>query len=75
MTTITVKAQQHDGTMMFNETSSEKTRHDMIAAATLTLSSTGGVIKCDETNLDPIKYLVIAGSNFAVQDNEQTWIE
>lgn len=75
MTTITVKAQKHDGTETFSETSTEKTRHEMIASATLTLSSTGGVIKCDETNLDPVKYLVVAGSNFAVQDNEQAWIE
>ena len=75
MTTITVKAQTHDGAETFSETSTEKTRHDMIASATQTLIARGGVIKCDETNLDTVKYLVVAGSGFAIQDNEQTWIE
>ena len=68
--TTTVQAQKHDGTITYDVTSTTKTRHEMIKEAVSTLFETGGVIKSGDT-----KYLVIAGSSFAVQDNEQAWVE
>lgn len=67
--THTVQAQTHQGVTTFNKTSDVETKHEMITDAVDTLLATGGVIKCGDT-----KYLVTAGNDYAVQDNEQEWI-
>jgi hypothetical protein len=67
---ITVKAQTHQGLQTFDETSEEQTKHEIIMAAAATLFDDGGVIKCGDN-----KFVVVAGNDFAVQDNEQDWIE
>lgn len=70
MTTHTVQAQTHQGVSTYNKTSDVETKHEMITDAVDTLLTTGGVIKCGDT-----KYLVTIGNGYAVQDNEQEWIE
>lgn len=73
MTTYTVQAQTHQGVTTYNKTSDVETKHEMITDAIDTLLTTGGVIKC--TSLETsVKYLVTAGNDYAVQDNEQEWI-
>ena len=67
---ITVQAQKHDGTETFDQSSDQLTRQELISDAVNTLFTTGGVIKCGDR-----RYLVQPGQDFAVQDNEQTWIE
>lgn len=76
---ITVQAQTTTGTVVHDQSSDQLTRREMISAAINVLFTTGGVIRCQDpafgTTVTWMNYRVDLGTDFAVQDNEQEWIE
>lgn len=81
---ITVQAQTTTGTVVHDQSSDQLTRREMISAAINVLFTTGGVIRCQDPAFGTtvatgqvvwMHYRVNPGTGYAVQDNEQKWIE
>jgi len=81
---ITVQAQTTTGTVVHDQSSDQLTRREMISDAVNVLFAIGGVIRCQDPAFGTtvatgqvtwMNYRVDPGTDFAVQDNEQEWIE